>query len=117
ALAHREWLAGNVGRAEVLLNECPVARRGWEWHYLKRQLDPALLTLYHGLTKASCVAFSPDGRRAATGGLEPVVKVWDAQTGQLVHALPGHAGEVTGVAFSPAGSLLATVSADRSVRL
>ena len=37
ALAGRELAAGNVGRAEELLDECPLDRRGWEWHFLKRQ--------------------------------------------------------------------------------
>ena len=37
ALAERELAAGNVGRAEELLDECPLDRRGWEWHFLKRQ--------------------------------------------------------------------------------
>ena len=30
-LAHREWLAANIGRASQLLNECRVDLRGWEW--------------------------------------------------------------------------------------
>ena len=37
ALAEREIEAGNVGRAEELLEECPAELRGWEWHYLKRR--------------------------------------------------------------------------------
>src|SRR5262249_34467296 len=37
ALAGRELAAGNVGRAEELLDECPERLRGWEWHFLKRQ--------------------------------------------------------------------------------
>ena len=37
ALAGRELAAGNVGRAEELLDDCPEHLRGWEWHFLKRQ--------------------------------------------------------------------------------
>src|SRR5207302_8404628 len=37
ALAERQLSAGNVGRAEELLNDCPPQLRGWEWHFLKRQ--------------------------------------------------------------------------------
>ena len=37
ALAERELAAGNVGRSEELLDECPPDRRGWEWNFLKRQ--------------------------------------------------------------------------------
>lgn len=35
-LADRELAADNAGRAKELLDACPVALRGWEWHYLKR---------------------------------------------------------------------------------
>jgi WD40 repeat protein len=48
------------------------------------------------------VAFSPDGRRLATGGEENTVKIWDVQTGKELHPpLRGHKGEVYTLAFSP----------------
>ena len=45
ALAQRDWLAGDVGRAEALLAACPAERRGWEWHYLTRLCHADLRTL------------------------------------------------------------------------
>ena len=47
------------------------------------------------------MAFSPDGRRLATGGEENTVKIWDVQTGQELQTLRGHSGDVYTVAFSP----------------
>ena len=51
----------------------------------------------------SSVAFSPDGKRIASGSKDKTVKVWDAETGQEVLTLKGHPNWVTSVAFSPDG--------------
>jgi WD40 repeat protein/tRNA A-37 threonylcarbamoyl transferase component Bud32 len=70
------------------------------------------------------VAISPDGKRLAcdqAGG----ARVWDLSGGErgeplrvaLVHSFVGHGGPVTSLAFSPSGSLLATASADGTLRV
>jgi WD40 repeat protein len=64
-----------------------------------RQLD-------HGL------AYSPDGKRLATGCADENVKLWDTATGQEVLSLSGRSSRVKGVAFSPDGSRLASCGYD-----
>src|SRR5207244_93396 len=44
------------------------------------------------------------------------VKLWGTADGKLLFNLEGHAGPVTGVAFSANGQLLATSGSDRTVR-
>jgi WD40 repeat protein len=57
------------------------------------------------------IAISPDGRWVATASwLNSLVKVWDAQSGDLVRNLPAPARTV--VAFSPDGRWLATSSSE-----
>src|SRR5262249_12877454 len=45
------------------------------------------------------VAFSPDGRRVATGSKDGTVQVWDFASGKELGRVRGHEKEVTSVAF------------------
>jgi WD40 repeat protein/serine/threonine protein kinase len=65
---------------------------------------------------AFCLAFSPDGKQLASGGIN-YVKVWDADNGQKLHTLRGHTMLVMSVAFSSDGRWLASGSLDGTVKL
>jgi WD40 repeat protein len=68
------------------------------------------------------LAFSPNGKRLATGGGPPSedgeIKVFDVPAGKLVTDVKnGHSDTVFGVCFSPDGTKLATCSADKFVKV
>lgn len=68
--------------------------------------------------RTAAAAYSPDGRRIASGGFDRMVRIWDADTGsEIGQPLSGHTGTVTSVAFSPDGRRVVSASADGSLRL
>ena len=76
-----------------------------------------LLTLRGHADSIQSVAWSPDGRRLATGSDDRTAKMWDAASGQELTTLPGHQGGVSGIAFSPDGKRLATSSYDCTAKV
>lgn len=62
------------------------------------------------------LAVSPDGRLFGSAGDDAIVRVWDMQSGQLLHALTGHEDMVRSLSFSREG-ILASGSRDETIRL
>ena len=81
-----------------------LTRGGWSWGALNEDAF-------------NCIAFSPDGRRVATGSLNNLVQIWDAKTGIQIGESMLHGDYVYSVVFSPDGKKLASGSKDKTARL
>jgi WD40 repeat protein/serine/threonine protein kinase len=66
---------------------------------------------------ARSVAFSPDGSRLATGGIDQAVKIWDAGSGHEILTLRGHFDWVQGLVFTPDGQRLVSACDDKNIRV
>jgi len=66
------------------------------------------------------MAFSPDGTVLATAGGNTedfAIHIWEVASGREIGTLGGHSNIVWGVAFSPDGQMLATVSSDGTAQV
>ncbi|HEU0173509.1 MAG TPA: protein kinase [Blastocatellia bacterium] len=121
-MAMQAWEANYIKRVQELV-ESYIPKSGqedmreFEWYYLWRLCHRDLLTLKGHGDYVTSVAFSPDGKKLATGSWDGAAKLWDVGAGRELATLKGHRTYVFSVAFSPDGKRLATGSWDHTAKL
>jgi WD40 repeat protein len=129
ARADQALRANNAQRAREILMSEPAIRdpknelskqlpdlRGFEWRHLWRRLNSERHLLEGHKGSVNSVVISQDGKRAASAGVDGVVRIWNLQTGNIITSLPG-AKALHAVAFAPDGKTLAAAGDDKVVRV
>ncbi|KAM3097353.1 protein kinase domain-containing protein [Phormidesmis sp. 146-12] len=88
--------------------------RLWNLYALNEHTLPVIQA---DLSGVKAIASSPTEKIIAAGGSYGTVKLWNWQTGQLIANLSNHSTEVTALAFSPDGQLLAVGDVDGKIVL
>lgn len=65
----------------------------------------------------STASFSPNGKIIVTTAEESTIKIWDAETGKLLHTLNGHKGIVNSAAFNTNGTMIVSTSNDYTIKI
>jgi WD40 repeat protein len=78
---------------------------------------PLMANLIGHTGTITTIAMTQDGRVAITGSNDQSLKVWDLETGQILHTLTGHSGFVTAVAVTLDGRLAVSTSGDKSLKV
>ena len=97
--------------AREVLKTCKPELRNWEWGRLMHLCSQSERS-FDAQSPLDALAITKDGKRFVTGGWDGTARIWDRESGQILHTLK-HGGEyVHAVAFSPDGRFLATGSND-----
>ncbi|HEX6883892.1 MAG TPA: protein kinase [Planctomycetota bacterium] len=73
--------------------------------------------IYAKKGRNTCVAFSPDGKRLATGSSLGLLQLWDARTGEWILDQKDQSKRMNALVFSPDGKRLVSASGDGEVRV
>jgi WD40 repeat protein len=74
-------------------------------------------TLSMAANEVWSVTISPDGQRVASSGSDELIRLWDLNTGKLLHIFDSQTAGIPSVVFTPSGQTLVSGSRSGNVKL
>lgn len=114
-----EYTLSLAADADVLHLDPPAIslRRGHERIVTIKRLPPGEITRWQAHAHlVHHLALSPDGRTLASASKDRTVRLWNVDTGKVLHTLESHNAQVNLVALSPDGTMVASCSRDKTVK-
>ena len=78
---------------------------------------PKLVLPIGHIDYVSSAHFSSDGKLVVTGAADKTAKIWEANSGRLLHSLEGHTRDLTTTQFSPDAKFIVTASKDETGKI
>ena len=109
----------NVSAARRALDAAPEEHRNWEWNHFEYRLQGAQRIMRGHEAAVWGLAISPDGRLLASASHDSTVRMWNAETGDVIATLAGQDLSLyhSQLDFSPDGRLLLAPGPDGSASI
>ncbi len=115
--AYRLWELNKIGDVRTLLEGTPAELRDWEHDYLYHLSSPGRSRPVAGSRPVAPASLHAPDRSKVLQRDGIVVLVRDVASGATQSELRGHRAPVRGVAWNPAGTRIATVGEDDTLRV
>ena len=111
--------AKEAEKAKIKEEKRNEERKAKEEKKAAKDLEWTLKQTLNGHTdRVNSAAFSPgENANIVSASFDKTVRVWSAETGELLQTLEGHTTPVFSAAFSPGGENIVSASSDKTVRV
>jgi len=117
---HLTWLDKEQnGSIHSICEQALQGHRNWlRMTQDPRPAPPPWLFSFEGHTSLiSALAVTLDDRQLVSGSSDGKIKVWNLESGRLLHSLEGHTGSVCALEFTPNGRQIVSGSKDGTIKI